>query len=102
MTRLFAVFAIWLSIAAQVDAEESPTLWYLEPAEEWVEAVPIGNGRLGGMVFGSTPKERVQLNEESLWAGEPIDASRQNSVGLEVQLVSCNSLKPTRMNRASR
>jgi alpha-L-fucosidase 2 len=44
-------------------------LWYKEPAKEWNEALPIGNGRLGGMVFGKTDYERVQLNEESMWSG---------------------------------
>ena len=48
-------------------------LWYAQPAEEWVEALPLGNGRIGAMVFGGAPKERFQLNEESLWAGEPCD-----------------------------
>ena len=51
----------------------SPRLWYRQPAREWVEALPVGNGRLGGMVFGGAGKERIQLNEESLWAGCPID-----------------------------
>ena len=37
-------------------------LWYDEPAEEWVEALPVGNGRLGAMVFGGVEKERLQLN----------------------------------------
>ena len=45
------------------------TLWYRQPAREWVEAVPIGNGRLGAMVFGDTKAERIQLNEDSLWDG---------------------------------
>jgi alpha-L-fucosidase 2 len=48
-------------------------LWYDEPAAKWTEALPLGNGRLGAMVFGAVPKERLQLNEESLWAGEPTD-----------------------------
>ncbi len=47
-------------------------LWYDQPAHEWVEALPIGNGRLGGMVFGGTETERIQLNEDTLWAG-PIE-----------------------------
>jgi hypothetical protein len=47
-------------------------LWYKQPAAEWVEALPIGNGRLGGMVFGNTSVERLQLNEESLWGGSKI------------------------------
>ena len=46
-------------------------LWYDAPASNWNEALPIGNGRLGAMVFGGTATERLQLNEESVWAGEP-------------------------------
>lgn len=45
-------------------------LWYRSPAERWNEALPIGNGRLGGMVFGGERTERVQLNEDSLWSGK--------------------------------
>lgn len=46
-------------------------LWYQQPARRWKEALPLGNGRLGAMVFGRTEFEHLQLNEESLWAGEP-------------------------------
>jgi alpha-L-fucosidase 2 len=47
-------------------------LWYEAPASKWEEALPIGNGRLGGMVFGGVAKETVQLNEDSLWYGGSI------------------------------
>ncbi|MDR1861171.1 MAG: glycoside hydrolase family 95 protein [Bacteroidales bacterium] len=46
-------------------------LWYNEPAAKWTEALPIGNGRLGAMVFGTPGVERLQLNEETVWAGQP-------------------------------
>ena len=46
-------------------------LWYEQPAGAWVEALPIGNGRLGAMVFGGIDQERLQLNEDTLWAGAP-------------------------------
>lgn len=46
-------------------------LWYNNPAANWNEALPIGNGRIGGMVFGKTDEEKIQLNEETVWAGEP-------------------------------
>ena len=46
-------------------------LWYDEPAREWVEALPIGNGRLGAMVFGGVAREHLQLNESTLWSGGP-------------------------------
>jgi alpha-L-fucosidase 2 len=48
-------------------------LWYTRPAERWVEALPLGNGRLGAMVFGGVDQEHLQLNEDSLWAGMPRD-----------------------------
>lgn len=48
-------------------------LWYNQPAVEWTEALPVGNGRLGAMVFGKTGIEQIQLNEESLWAGSKLD-----------------------------
>lgn len=48
-------------------------LWYQQPAAVWTEALPVGNGRLGAMVFGGTARERLQLNESSLWSGGPYD-----------------------------
>ncbi|HZO57112.1 MAG TPA: glycoside hydrolase family 95 protein [Bryobacteraceae bacterium] len=48
-------------------------LWYKQPAAKWNEALPIGNGRLAAMVFGGTSNERLQLNEDSVWAGEKRD-----------------------------
>jgi alpha-L-fucosidase 2 len=47
------------------------TLWYRQPAREWNEALPIGNGRLGAMVFGGVAEDRLQLNEDTLWSGRP-------------------------------
>ena len=46
-------------------------LWYRRPAQQWEEALPVGNGRLGAMVFGGTSVERLQLNEDTLWSGGP-------------------------------
>jgi hypothetical protein len=48
-------------------------LWYRQPAAQWDEALPVGNGRLGAMVFGGIELERLQLNEETIWAGGPRD-----------------------------
>jgi len=48
-------------------------LWYRQPAKQWVEALPLGNGRLGAMVFGGVAAERLQLNEITLWSGGPKD-----------------------------
>jgi hypothetical protein len=58
---------------ATSSADESrwTRLWYDKPAANWNEALPLGNGRLGAMVFGGTGRERLQLNEETIWTGEP-------------------------------
>ena len=49
------------------------TLWYTEPARQWTEALPVGNGRLGAMVYGGVPEEHIQFNEDSVWTGKPRD-----------------------------
>jgi alpha-L-fucosidase 2 len=51
--------------------DEPLSTWYRRPAREWVEAIPLGNGRLGAMVFGGIVDEKIQLNENTLWAGGP-------------------------------
>jgi alpha-L-fucosidase 2 len=51
-------------------------LWYDKPAGPWEEALPVGNGRLGAMVFGGNPDERIQFNEDTLWTGKPHDYVR--------------------------
>jgi alpha-L-fucosidase 2 len=51
-------------------------LWYNKPAGQWTEALPVGNGRLGAMVYGTVQTERMQLNEDTVWAGHPLDWDR--------------------------
>jgi alpha-L-fucosidase 2 len=68
--------------AAAARADSGPLLlWYAQPAEAWVEALPIGNGRLGAMIYGRTGQERIQLNEDTLWAGKPRDYVHQGAAG---------------------
>ncbi|MGH8026930.1 MAG: glycoside hydrolase family 95 protein [Pseudoxanthomonas sp.] len=55
-------------------ADDALKLWYRKPATRWVEALPLGNGRLGAMVWGGIEHERLQLNEDTLYAGGPYDA----------------------------
>lgn len=55
------------------DQDETLKLWYTSPAKQWTEALPVGNGRLGAMVFGGIHFEHLSINEESLWAGQPIN-----------------------------
>ena len=52
-------------------ASATSSLWYRRPAQRWVEALPVGNGRLGAMVFGGVGDERLQLNDDTLWSGGP-------------------------------
>ncbi len=73
--RLLA--AGWLAFrvaaaGAEADRPDPATvLWYTHPAQKWENALPVGNGRLGAMVFGETDEERIQLNEDTLWSGGP-------------------------------
>ncbi len=55
------------------DRAADPVLWYKHPAQKWGDALPIGNGRLGGMVFGGIAEERIQLNEDTIWNGKKRD-----------------------------
>ena len=57
--------------AQTLPAQNRNVLWYEEPAQVWTEALPLGNGKLGAMVYGIPGSERIQLNEETLWAGSP-------------------------------
>ncbi len=70
MKRILIAIAA-LAAACSPLEENDLRLWYEEPAGHWVEALPVGNGRLGAMVFGGTASERIQLNEETVWAGQP-------------------------------
>ena len=51
--------------------KNSLTLWYDQPATKWEQALPIGNGRLGAMIFGQPANERLQLNDVTVWSGGP-------------------------------
>ena len=69
--------ALWALAAGSAWAGEGDTmLWYDRPAETWLEALPLGNGRLGAMVFGGVDRERIALNEESLWSGSRAENDR--------------------------
>src|SRR5947209_4264238 len=67
------------TVPASTPASLSMLLWYAQPADKWVEALPIGNGRLGAMVFGKVIDERIQLNEDTVWAGERRDRNNPDA-----------------------
>ncbi len=66
---LYFLLVFWIGLAGEAPAQTPHQLWYAQPAEIWEDALPVGNGRLGAMVFGRTGRERLQLNEDSLWPG---------------------------------
>lgn len=67
----FLLLVLWAQAQSNSDGELK--LWYQHPAANWNEALPVGNGRLGAMIFGGVFSERLQLNEQSVWAGKPED-----------------------------
>lgn len=78
LQQLFLLFILFTFLACNHRQEPSAinpslTLWYEQPASVWTEALPLGNGRLGAMVYGRTANEIIQFNEETLWTGQPHD-----------------------------
>src|SRR3982751_3730972 len=64
-------------LVIQIGAQTQPLkLWYEQPAVKWTEALPIGNGRVGAMIYGGIGQDHIQFNEETLWTGEPRDYNR--------------------------
>ncbi len=79
MPRVKFLFIAALFLAANILAVAETNrlcLWYQQPAEKWTEALPIGNGHMGAMIFGGTASERIQFNEDTLWRGQPHDYVR--------------------------
>ena len=81
------VTLLLLTVTCPAPAQEKPKeptdtwkLWYRQPAKEWHEALPLGNGRLGAMVFGGVAVERLQLNEDTLWTGGPHSYDNPNAL----------------------
>jgi alpha-L-fucosidase 2 len=71
-TLLSAVLPLCIQLTALNANAQNNTLWYKQPAKTWTEALPIGNGRLGAMIFGGVNDELLQLNESTLWSGGPV------------------------------
>lgn len=70
--KFFSIAIFILFGSLNIYAQQNMQLWYKEPAAVWTEALPVGNGRLGAMIFGGVEKELLQLNEATLWAGGPV------------------------------
>lgn len=71
-TRIVLItFSLFSAMNLNAQSDTLLKLWYNQPAKKWVEALPIGNGRLGAMVFGNPSEEKIQFNEITVWAGQP-------------------------------
>jgi len=70
-TRREFIAAVSGALALGADTSNDLKLWYRQPASIWTDALPVGNGRLGAMVFGGIETERIALNEDTLWSGSP-------------------------------
>ena len=77
---LALILTLSVGVAVAQPPEEPLSLWYRQPARQWVEALAVGNGRLGTMVFGGVAQERIQLNEDTLWAGGPYDPANPDAL----------------------
>jgi len=79
INSLFVFFFLILATGNVFSQQQDLKLWYKQPSEKWTDALPIGNGRLGAMIFGGVEQDRVQFNEETLWTGEPRDYNRKGA-----------------------
>ena len=80
MKKLTVMALAIFAAGAVAVAQPSPlTLWYDKPAVLWTDALPVGNGRMGAMVFGGAAHERIQFNESTVWTGEPHDYAHKGA-----------------------
>ena len=75
------IVIVFIITAATTSAGEPLALWYKQPARKWTEALPIGNGSLGGMIFGGVTNDRVQFNEQTLWLGDELQMGSYQPFG---------------------
>jgi len=77
---IFLAFSATIPTLASAAFPDNLTLWYRQPAEVWEEALALGNGRLGAMVYGGVPTEHIQFNEATFWSGGPYDDCHPGAV----------------------
>ena len=99
--RLIGYVLVMLSVTS-IHAQETNAstqeykLWYDRPAQVWTEALPLGNGRLGAMVYGIPGTEQIQLNEETIWAGRPNNNAKCVNWSLQENISKRKLLLPRR------
>ena len=79
MKKNIILFIVTLCTYGVFAQDNNMKLWYEKPAEIWVESLPLGNGRLGAMVYGNPVNEELQLNEETVWGGSPHNNTNNNA-----------------------
>lgn len=84
-SRNLLLFSLLISLNST--AQKPLTLWYKQPAHNWNEALPIGNGRIGAMIFGKPDSELIQLNEQTLWSGGPVNRNPTPDASKHLQAV---------------
>lgn len=84
--KQFCALIAFLGFLSSAFAQEDLNLRYTKPAEKWEEALPLGSGRLGAMVFGGVVDERIQFNEDTLWTGKPHNYVREGAQGYLKQI----------------
>ena len=80
MKKILALVIAMVSAICVCAADNDNRLWYQAPATHWLEALPLGNSRMGAMVFGGTDVEEIQLNEETFWSGGPHNNNSRTSI----------------------
>ena len=97
----FLILLLW-TVTAFAQSPD-PELWYDKAATTWTEALPVGNGRLGAMVHGKPGREEINLNEESLWAGQPgpnnNPGAKANLAAIQSALLSGNPAKAMELSQ---
>ncbi len=76
---LYSFIMIYYLVRPGMGWANDSVLWYTQAARQWEEALPVGNGRLGAMVFGGIEQDHLQLNEDTMWSGSPVDIDRIGS-----------------------
>lgn len=81
MMRALILITAAATLPLPATTDGGGSLWYDKPATEWVHALPVGNGSLGGMIFGDPVKDRIQFNEQTLWTGDEIKMGNYQPFG---------------------
>ena len=97
-----SVLALRHSSLGAAVAQQSPlTLWYDKPAVLWTDALPVGNGHMGAMIFGGAAHERIQFNEHTVWTGEPHDYAHKAPANRSPKSANCSGPASRRKPKTS-